>query len=664
MSQQSTAQQTLGVFVNAPEAQQGYTMIAPTRYNEVYLINNCGELVHQWESTLTAGMKTQLTSDGMLLRAERSSTTFGSGGVGGTVLERAANSDLEWEIEYSNNEFCQHHDIVEMPNGNILLHAWYRKDVEQSLMAGRDPALMPPGGLWTERVVELKEVLPGQFEEVWSWDAWDHLVQDVDPLMDNFGEPSEHPELIDINYHNQSADFLHVNGLDYNEALDQIVISSRNYNEIWIIDHSTTTQQAATHTGGVQGRGGDILYRWGNPAAYGRGSVLDQTFSGQHDPEWIPETMVDGGAIKVFNNGINRGYSSVDILVPPVRPDGSYVLEAGEAFGPRELTWTFDDDGSFYSLNVSGAQRLPNGNTLICIGNGGELREVDYAGNLVWYYISPVGQTGLLAQGFEPTGNTMFQARKYVPDYPGLSNLSLESQGKLIPGDLDCSVYPEVAHMRFRAQLEGAFESSYGHMRTHLKAKKLIPQLQPYNGDPVFYFGGETAAHLPSNMVDWVLLEARDSSNPNIVLERIPCLLLRNGTIVSVSGDINLRFNTLTPGQAYYFAIRHRNHLPVMSMNPVTFGFGALVDFTEVNQVRDGGNQLISLGPEGFALKAGDFDSNGRINFADYQKYLTMSSAIDQYEWPDANLDGHVTVKDYDLYKKNQGSVAISELLY
>lgn len=59
-----------------------------------------------------------------------------------------------------------------------------------------------------------------------------------------------------------------MNGIDYNPVLDQIALSTHNLNEWYIIDHSTTTAEAATSSGGNSGKGGDLLYRWGNPAAY------------------------------------------------------------------------------------------------------------------------------------------------------------------------------------------------------------------------------------------------------------------------------------------------------------------------------------------------------------------------------------------------------------
>ena len=102
---------------------------------------------------------------------------------------------------------------------------------------------------------------------VWEWHVWAHLIQDYDPAKDNYGVVEDHPELIDINFMAISAgkDLNHINAIDYNEEFDQILLTSAGQDEIWVIDHSTTTEESAGHTGGTSGKGGDLLYRWGNP---------------------------------------------------------------------------------------------------------------------------------------------------------------------------------------------------------------------------------------------------------------------------------------------------------------------------------------------------------------------------------------------------------------
>ena len=123
---------------------------------------------------------------------------------------------------------------------------------------------------------DLEPVGTNDVNIVWEWHIWDHLIQDADSTLPNFAVISEHPGLQDVNYGNAGSnqgpggpngDWKHYNAIDYNEALDQIVISSRHHDEIYIIDHSTSTEEAAGHSGGNYGMGGDYLFRWGNPQA-------------------------------------------------------------------------------------------------------------------------------------------------------------------------------------------------------------------------------------------------------------------------------------------------------------------------------------------------------------------------------------------------------------
>src|SRR5512144_2932121 len=125
-----------------------------------------------------------------------------------------------------------------------------------------------------------------------------------------------------------------MNSLNYNAKLHQIVLSVRGCNEIWILDHSTTTQQAAGHTGGKHGKGGDLIYRWGNPAAYKRGTERDKQLVQQHDAQWIPDGCPGAGHLTIFNNGYDRGYSSIEEIVPPVDASGHYLIEPGKPYRP------------------------------------------------------------------------------------------------------------------------------------------------------------------------------------------------------------------------------------------------------------------------------------------------------------------------------------------
>src|SRR5262249_39139673 len=150
---------------------------------------------------------------------------------------------------------------------------------------------------------------------------------------------------------------------------------------LWVIDHSTTKEEAAGHKGGKSGRGGDLLCRWGNPAAYRAGAVKDQKLFGPHNAHWIAKGLPGEGHVLIFNNGMRRtggAYSSVDEIVLPLNDKGTYDLEKGKAYAPEKLEWTYTaaKKTDFYAAFISGAQRLPNGNTLICSGTNGTVFEV------------------------------------------------------------------------------------------------------------------------------------------------------------------------------------------------------------------------------------------------------------------------------------------------
>ena len=159
--------------------------------------------------------------------------------------------------------------------------------------------------------------------------------------------------------------------------------------EIWILDHSTTTARGSS--GGRYGHGGDLLYRWGNPVTYGRGEENDKQLFALHHVLWIPEGMEGAGNLTVFNNGGERGWSSVMEISPPGNGDGTYPLADGEPWGPEEAAWIYEADEreSFNAPFISGAVRLENGNTLICSEPQGRFFEVTTEGEIVWEYLGP-----------------------------------------------------------------------------------------------------------------------------------------------------------------------------------------------------------------------------------------------------------------------------------
>jgi hypothetical protein len=347
-----------------------------------------------------------------------------------------------WEFEYSNDQHLSHHDVKPLPNGNVLVMAVERKTYEQCVTAGFDPRMLRDEQLFPEFLIEVQPTRPSGGKIVWEWYVWDHLIQANNRTKANFGDLAAHPELISVNCNGRGAPAFwnHGNSVAYNAKLDQIVLSARGCNEVWVIDHGTTTKEAAGHTGGKSGKGGDLLYRWGNPAAYGRGTTRDRRLFQQHDAQWIPDGYPGAGHILIFNNGLDRGYSTVDEIVPPLDASGRYTIDPGRPFGPPRPIWTYQakKPEDFYSAEISGAHRLPNGNTLICAGVRGFFFEVTPAGETVWEYVNPVVHNGILAQG-ERSGldhrghnwNAVFKIHRYPIDYPGLVGKDLTPNGPI-----------------------------------------------------------------------------------------------------------------------------------------------------------------------------------------------------------------------------------------
>ena len=425
-------QHTVGLFLNTIDSFDGYTLFAPFGTGTTYLIDNCGEKVHTWESNYVPNASCYLMEDGTLVRTGRQGSS--------TTIEMIDwDGNLIWSHSIMQSHGRQHHDIEVLPDGNILIIAWDLRTQAEVIQTGGSTQL---DTIQSEQIVEIHpDLINGGATVVWEWKVWDHLIQDADNSKDNFGVVADHPELIDINYLDIStdADWLHFNAVAYNADLDQIILGARDMNEIWIIDHSTTIAEAASSTGGNQGHGGDILYRYGNPEAYGQGTAADQKLFLHHHPHWIEDGLTDAGKILVYNNRAgtptNEDFSEINIIEPPVDANGGYIY-AGGAFGPATFDWTYRaaTPSNFFSHILSSAQRLPNGNTLICAGASGRFFEIDQNENIVWEYINPVDFAGVLAQGDPVVSNKVFRCIRYAPSYPAFIGKDLTPQGYIETG--------------------------------------------------------------------------------------------------------------------------------------------------------------------------------------------------------------------------------------
>jgi len=399
----------------------GYILYCPMWSTTTYLITKDGQVVHTWKNSIYQdSQSTYLLENGNLVRTSLVATSsFAAGGYQGRVEIFDWNDTRVWNYEYSTFDYCSHHDVQPLPNGNILLIAWEKLTQDEFLNAGRNPDNIPGYYFWSDYIIEVQPVGDSDGVIVWEWHAWDHLIQDYDQTKENYGIVSDHPELIDINFGSGRTDWLHTNSIDYNPDLDQIMLSVHNFNEIWIIDHSTTVLEAAEHSGGRYGKGGDILYRWGNPRSYGIGNANDQEYFGQHGATWVKPGYPGEGNILVFNNdaGGKERYSTVDEIIPPVDENGFYEYIENQAYQPEEQTWIFRTKNPFdmYSMITSNVLRLPNGNTLICASIQGYFLEVTEYKEIVWNYMNPY-PTGFFNKG-------VARIQWYSEDYPGLKFL-------------------------------------------------------------------------------------------------------------------------------------------------------------------------------------------------------------------------------------------------
>jgi len=400
----------------------GYTLFCPltdgpiTGGGENYsrLMDNNGNIINQWNHDRCAATAPYLMPDSTLICPFKIENPYIAGSAyGGKIIRYGWSGNILWEYDYSDTNYIQHHDIEPMPNGNILIISWDRKTYLEVLASGRQDV---DGEMWPDKVVELHPIGLDSAIIVWEWKFWDHLIQDADPEFENYGVVSDHPELIDVNLGELPLaqlgvlDWNHINSIDYNEEFDQIILSSRNMSEFYIIDHSTTTLEASGHSGGNFGMGGDILYRWGNPMNYGRGTIEDKMLIGQHDVNWIDAEYPGAGNIIIFNNGAVTGFgqdgtlSSIVEITPPVNSEGAFEINSIDPFGPLIPVWTYISNS--FSDIMSGARRLPNGNTFVTVARELRLLEVDYSGNLVWEYVhNELGQ------------NAISKAFKYPLDY-------------------------------------------------------------------------------------------------------------------------------------------------------------------------------------------------------------------------------------------------------
>lgn len=410
-----------------------------------YLLDPKGRKVHEWQSSGEHPEATvaYLLPNGNLLRTYSENNWLEDKrfpvGAASSIEILDWDGKVLWNFTMSEpTKYSFHHDVEYMPNGNILAIRYTGFTLEEMVAMGWDPdngdkarnAIDKDGTglLWMDTIVELKPNLTdGGTEIVWEWNSWEHLVQDQFPDRLNFGDTSN-PSRIHVNYIDLDVDIpfnagqlFHVNTVDYNPELDLIMLSSPTYGEAWIIDHSTSREEAASDTGGTYGKGGQLLYRWGNKEAYGAGERNDTYLYWQHDTQWIANGLPGAGNLLVYNNGTRRrlddtymreaeggimsdSYSNMIEVKLPFNKDTGFDQDQD---GEIVWSWEAKNRADYFSPFMSGVERLPNGNTIFGRGYDKWIIEVTPEGDRVLDY-TPEGW------------GRLHRVYKYAPDFPGL----------------------------------------------------------------------------------------------------------------------------------------------------------------------------------------------------------------------------------------------------
>ena len=436
----TSAQNTVGTIAYDPDLYtEGYTMIYPHNQNRAMLLNGCGEVVHDWtiDADRRPGNTAYLQPNGDIVMTSRPAAigddAIWAGGGGATIERRTWDNEVLWAFTANNDSLRLHHDFTVIPGGNVIAICWEVIDSLECIANGRNPALLEGGELWSDKIIELQPDGMGGADIVWEWRVWDHLVQDFDSTKANYGVVADNQHRIDVNFGtvlNQPRDWHLMNAIDYFPFYDsagQIIMSVPTYDEVWVIWHDYQFSD-------------DLIWRWGNPAAYQRGDSTDQKLFYQHDIHWGNGLGVNPGnpdftKFFVFNNRVpnadTTGTHSEAAIISPIfdEYDGGYEFNAATGrWGPEDFQWTYTQPG-LSSTGLSSFQRLGNGGNLICNGRTGALFEITEDGELAWEYRTPLLQGAPVEQGTElqMNNNLTFRADRYPAEFPAFSGQDLSS---------------------------------------------------------------------------------------------------------------------------------------------------------------------------------------------------------------------------------------------
>ena len=245
-----------------------------------------------------------------------------------------------------------------------------------------------------------------------------------------------------------------------------------------------------------------------------------------------------------------------------------------------------------------------------------------------------------------------------IASAPVLSNLFTGGDGR---GDRMTGFDPRQVPLLLKGFLDGPYVTATGLMNDALRGSGIFPTTEPYTGLGYMHLGGGGATIQPSVLttsgnnaiVDWVVVELRDTINPATVLATRSALIQRDGDIVSTDGSSPVTFSL--KADRYFIALRHRNHLGVMTGTSLALNnTGNLIDFSTPATLTYGTSARKSITGTfpTQALWAGDVTFNGQVKYTgsgnDRDPILiavgstTPNNVISTYSTRDVNLNGQV----------------------
>lgn len=407
VSAQSVAPEAVidGVLMPAPvpvsrgKMARESVLLVPDFGKETILLDDQGKELLVWKSQDSNAGGARLLKDRCLLHVVNRplQRTFRKAMIGGGLEILDAESRPIWRFWNATSEHASCGDALMLPNGNVLTMTMEWKSKEDVVKAGRDASLVDDNGMLIPGLMEVKPNGPTAGIPVWKWSLWNHLYQQAHPALANYSFPKSKEGCVDINLGQQKRrGWIQPMEIDYNEKEQLILVTFQN-RQAWVIDHSTTTAEAATDKGGKSGKGGRLLQKL--------------AFSATPDQKSVPVMSAWWEADSSI--GVLRPNSTFAQMSNP-RSGAAYQVASLAGAGDRQITFPAKDGKQ---INVRNARFLTDGSLVMTSGFPGQIVRLSKSGEIQWRYENTrgmqsfyvggaAGDTGCCGGGIAPAKET------------------------------------------------------------------------------------------------------------------------------------------------------------------------------------------------------------------------------------------------------------------